>query len=115
MSPFVQLSNVFYDRFIGFKNWSHPFAESYLGMTGGKGRFLGFWAVMMQAFFSFSGSEIAGIVSLLCFAWTLFSTNAAYVKAAGEVIDATRVSTLLRAIAHASTFSLTCYRVCPER
>ncbi|OBZ71741.1 Lysine-specific permease [Grifola frondosa] len=56
---------------IGFKNWSQPFAASYLGITGMKGRFLGFWAVLMQAAFSFFGSEVPGI-------------------AAGEVIDATR-------------------------
>jgi len=59
------------EHFIGLKNWSTPFAKSYLGIGGAKGRFLGFWAVMMQASFSFFGSEVPGI-------------------AAGEVIDATR-------------------------
>ncbi|KAI0930952.1 hypothetical protein AcW1_007164 [Taiwanofungus camphoratus] len=52
-------------------NWSKPFASSYLGICGAKGRFLGFLAVLMQASFSFFGSEVPGI-------------------AAGEVIDATR-------------------------
>ncbi|KAI0823275.1 amino acid permease-domain-containing protein [Trametes gibbosa] len=57
---------------IGFKYWSEqPFAPSYLGIGGSKGRLLGFWAVIMQASFSFFGSEVPGI-------------------AAGEVIDATR-------------------------
>ncbi|KAM5541211.1 hypothetical protein V8D89_005140 [Ganoderma adspersum] len=57
---------------IGFRNWKNqPFAENYLGIEGAKGRFLGFYAVIMQAAFSFFGSEVPGI-------------------AAGEVIDATR-------------------------
>lgn len=63
-------------RFIGFKNWSQPFADSYLGMEGHKARFLGFWTVMMQAFFSFSGSEIAGIVSSLSRRRITFPTDA---------------------------------------
>ncbi|KIP02974.1 hypothetical protein PHLGIDRAFT_130425 [Phlebiopsis gigantea 11061_1 CR5-6] len=54
-----------------FSHWKHPFASEYLGIDGGLGRFLGFWAVLMQASFSFFGSEVPGI-------------------AAGEVIDATR-------------------------
>ncbi|GJE92572.1 amino acid permease-domain-containing protein [Phanerochaete sordida] len=54
-----------------FDTWKHPFADSYLGITGAAGRFLGFWAVLLQASFSFFGSEVPGI-------------------AAGEVIDATR-------------------------
>lgn len=53
-------------RFIGFKHWSTPFAQDYLGVTGPLGQFLGFWAVLMQAAFSFFGSEVPGIVSLLC-------------------------------------------------
>ncbi|KAL1946120.1 hypothetical protein VTO73DRAFT_15247 [Trametes versicolor] len=57
---------------IGFRTWKEqPFADSYLGIDGPKGQFLGFWAVLMQASFSFFGSEVPGI-------------------AAGEVIDATR-------------------------
>ncbi|OSX57087.1 hypothetical protein POSPLADRAFT_1036975 [Postia placenta MAD-698-R-SB12] len=54
-----------------FKNWDPPFANSYLGIRGVKGQFLGFLAVLNQAAFSFFGSEVPGI-------------------AAGEVIDATR-------------------------
>ncbi|RDX44160.1 hypothetical protein OH76DRAFT_1360073, partial [Lentinus brumalis] len=57
---------------IGFRYWKEqPFAPGYLGIGGAKGQFLGFWAVIMQASFSFFGSEVPGI-------------------AAGEVIDATR-------------------------
>ncbi|TFK85813.1 hypothetical protein K466DRAFT_494033 [Polyporus arcularius HHB13444] len=57
---------------IGFRYWKEqPFAPDYLGIGGAKGRFLGFWAVIMKACFSFFGSEVPGI-------------------AAGEVIDATR-------------------------
>ncbi|THH31588.1 hypothetical protein EUX98_g2586 [Antrodiella citrinella] len=52
-------------------NWKQPFGVNYLGIQGGLGRFLGFWAVLMQASFSFFGSEVPGI-------------------AAGEVIDASR-------------------------
>ncbi|EED80561.1 predicted protein [Postia placenta Mad-698-R] len=54
-----------------FKDWDPPFANSYLGICGVKGQFLGFLAVLNQAAFSFFGSEVPGI-------------------AAGEVIDATR-------------------------
>ncbi|KAI0775611.1 amino acid permease-domain-containing protein [Trametes elegans] len=50
---------------IGFRYWrDQPFALSYLGITGPKGQFLGFWAVIMQASFSFFGSEVPGIVSV---------------------------------------------------
>lgn len=52
-------------RTIGFRFWKEqPFAYSYLDITGAKGRFLGFWAVLMQASFSFFGSEVPGIVRL---------------------------------------------------
>ncbi|KAH9919190.1 amino acid permease-domain-containing protein [Epithele typhae] len=57
---------------IGLRHWiKQPFAHDYLGIDGSLGRFLGFYAVIMQATFSFSGSEVPGI-------------------AAGEVIDASR-------------------------
>ena len=56
------------DRVIGFRNWkTQPFADTYLGIGGAKGQFLGFWAVIMQASFSFFGSEVPGIVCLLFF------------------------------------------------
>ncbi|KAI0642859.1 amino acid permease-domain-containing protein [Trametes meyenii] len=49
---------------IGFRNWrEQPFAPNYLGIEGTKGNFLGFWAVLMQASFSFFGSEMPGIAA----------------------------------------------------
>ncbi|KAJ3476941.1 hypothetical protein NLI96_g10806 [Meripilus lineatus] len=54
-----------------FHTWGRPFNPDYLGIGGHAGSFLGFLAVLMQASFSFFGSEVPGI-------------------AAGEVIDATR-------------------------
>lgn len=52
-------------RRIGFRYWKNPgpFAVNYLGIPGVTGRFLGFWAVLMQAAYSFTGSEVPGIVS----------------------------------------------------
>ena len=49
---------------IGIRNWQeHPFPDSYLGIKDWRlGQFLGFWTVIMQASFSFSGSEAPGIV-----------------------------------------------------
>lgn len=77
-------------RTIGFRTWKEqPFAHSYLGIDGPKGQFLGFWAVLMQASFSFFGSEVPGIVCLILFAHKHILTSAW--QAAGEVIDATRV------------------------
>ncbi|KDQ21231.1 hypothetical protein BOTBODRAFT_182628 [Botryobasidium botryosum FD-172 SS1] len=57
---------------IGFRYWNNPgpFAQ-YMGIGGADGRFLGFFQVLMQAVFSYLGSEIPGI-------------------AAGEVIDPSR-------------------------
>jgi amino acid transporter len=50
-----------HDR-LGFRYWKHPgpFAQ-YDGIAGAKGRFLGFWAVMSQAAFSFIGTEIVAV------------------------------------------------------
>ena len=79
------------DRPIGFKNWrDQPFARNYLGIAGAKGRFLGFYAVIMQAAFSFSGSEVPGIVRCLV-SLVSFVSLMLHSQAAGEVIDATRV------------------------
>ena len=54
-----------HDR-IGFQYWRNPgpFTQ-YLGISGAKGRFLGFWAVMIQAAFSYVGTEIVA-VSHIC-------------------------------------------------
>jgi amino acid transporter len=49
--------------YLGFWNWAHPgpFAE-YL-VTGSVGKFVGFWAVLIQAAFSFQGTELVGIAA----------------------------------------------------
>jgi len=49
---------------IGFQFWRNPgpFVQ-YLGITGAKGRFLGFWAVLIQAGFSYIGTEITAIAA----------------------------------------------------
>ncbi|KZT06916.1 amino acid permease [Laetiporus sulphureus 93-53] len=52
-----------HDR-IGFRYWKNPgpFVQ-YNGIAGNKGRFLGWWAVMTQAAFSFIGTEIVAIAA----------------------------------------------------
>ncbi|THU94837.1 amino acid permease [Dendrothele bispora CBS 962.96] len=52
-----------HDR-IGFRYWKNPgpFVQ-YDGIGGAKGRFLGWWAVMSQAAFSFIGTEIVAIAA----------------------------------------------------
>ncbi|KAJ3553181.1 hypothetical protein NM688_g3751 [Phlebia brevispora] len=52
-----------HDR-LGFRYWKHPgpFAQ-FSGIEGSKGRFLGWWAVMTQAAFSFIGTEIVAIAA----------------------------------------------------
>lgn len=49
---------------IGFRYWKDPgpFAQFH-GIPGAKGRFLGWWAVMTQAAFSFIGTEIVAIAA----------------------------------------------------
>lgn len=49
---------------IGFKYWRDPgpFVQ-YMGISGSKGRFLGFWAVLSQAAFSYIGTEIVAIAA----------------------------------------------------
>lgn len=51
-------------RAVGFSKWKKPFASDYLGVDGNLGRFLGFWSVLLQACFSFFGSEVPGIVRM---------------------------------------------------
>lgn len=50
-----------HDR-IGFRYWKRPgpFTQ-YAGIAGAEGRFLGWWAVMTQAAFSFVGTEVVAI------------------------------------------------------
>ncbi|KAJ6516194.1 amino acid permease [Mycena sanguinolenta] len=52
-----------HDR-IGFRYWKHPgpFVQ-FSGIGGAKGRFLGWWAVMTQAAFSYIGTEIVAIAA----------------------------------------------------
>ncbi|KAH7924878.1 amino acid permease [Leucogyrophana mollusca] len=52
-----------HDR-IGFRYWKNPgpFVQ-YDGIPGTKGQFLGWWAVMTQAAFSFIGTEIVAIAA----------------------------------------------------
>ncbi|KAI0732334.1 amino acid permease [Fomitopsis betulina] len=52
-----------HDR-IGFRYWKNPgpFVQ-YHGIQGNTGRFLGWWAVMTQAAFSFIGTEIVAIAA----------------------------------------------------
>jgi len=52
-----------HDR-LGFRYWKHPgpFVQ-YNHIPGSKGRFLGWWAVMTQAAFSFIGTEIVAIAA----------------------------------------------------
>ncbi|PFH54652.1 hypothetical protein AMATHDRAFT_134256 [Amanita thiersii Skay4041] len=52
-----------HDR-LGFRYWKHPGAfVQFDGIAGAKGRFLGWWAVMTQAAFSFIGTEIVAIAA----------------------------------------------------
>ncbi|KAF9056359.1 amino acid permease/ SLC12A domain-containing protein [Panaeolus papilionaceus] len=52
-----------HDR-LGFRFWKHPgpFVQFH-GIGGAKGRFLGFWAVLSQAAFSYVGTEIVAIAA----------------------------------------------------
>ncbi|KAF5368348.1 hypothetical protein D9758_002428 [Tetrapyrgos nigripes] len=50
-----------HDR-IGFRYWKNPFNQ-YNDIPGAKGQFLGWWAVMTQAAFSFIGTEIVAIAA----------------------------------------------------
>ncbi|KAG1866248.1 amino acid permease [Suillus tomentosus] len=52
-----------HDR-IGFRYWKNPgpFVQ-YDGIAGAKGQFLGFWAVLTEAAFSFIGTEIVAIAA----------------------------------------------------
>ncbi|KIY45383.1 hypothetical protein FISHEDRAFT_49356 [Fistulina hepatica ATCC 64428] len=52
-----------HDR-LGFRYWKNPGAfVQYDGISGTTGRFLGWWAVMTQAAFSFIGTEIVAIAA----------------------------------------------------
>lgn len=50
-----------HDR-LGFRYWKNPGAFAQFDHIGGaKGRFLGFWSVLVQAGFSFIGTEIVAV------------------------------------------------------
>ncbi|KAJ7688423.1 amino acid permease/ SLC12A domain-containing protein [Mycena rosella] len=51
-----------HDR-LGFRYWKHPGALPYNGISGVTGQFLGWWAVMTQAAFSYIGTEIVAIAA----------------------------------------------------
>lgn len=54
-----------HDR-IGFRYWHNPGAfAQYLNIPGPKGRFLGWWAVLDNAAFSFIGTEIVAVSRVL--------------------------------------------------
>lgn len=48
-----------HDR-IGFRYWNEPGAFAEYIYTGSLGRFLGFWACMVQACFAYTGTEVVG-------------------------------------------------------
>ncbi|KAJ6127186.1 Arginine permease CAN1 [Penicillium sp. IBT 18751x] len=50
--------------YLGFHNWVHPgpFAD-YLITPGPKAKFIGFWAVLIQAGFSCQGTELVGLAA----------------------------------------------------
>ncbi|OKL57217.1 hypothetical protein UA08_07684 [Talaromyces atroroseus] len=49
--------------YLGFHTWGNPgaFAPYLLESTGAKAKFVGFWAVLIQAGFSYQGTELVGI------------------------------------------------------
>ncbi|OCK79025.1 hypothetical protein K432DRAFT_300743 [Lepidopterella palustris CBS 459.81] len=51
------------EGYLGFKYWNHPgaFAPYLLDSTGAKAKFVGFWAVLIQAGFAYQGTELVGI------------------------------------------------------
>ncbi|KAJ9621329.1 lysine permease [Taxawa tesnikishii (nom. ined.)] len=51
--------------YLGFHTWSNPgaFAPYLLNSTGGLAKFVGFWAVLIQAGFSYQGTELVGIAA----------------------------------------------------
>lgn len=51
--------------YLGFHTWGHPgaFAPYLLDSTGPLAKFVGFWAVLIQAGFSYQGTELVGIAA----------------------------------------------------
>jgi amino acid transporter len=48
---------------IGFRYWQNPGAFATYIFEGALGRFVGFWAVLIQAGFSYQGTELVGIAA----------------------------------------------------
>ncbi|PWN47070.1 hypothetical protein IE53DRAFT_382405 [Violaceomyces palustris] len=46
---------------IGFRNWQDGKAFKEYKSTGSTGRFLGFWSVMVNALFAYTGTELVGV------------------------------------------------------
>jgi amino acid permease len=61
LKPFSSLGGPNHDR-LGFRFWKEPgpFVQ-YAKIGGSKGRFLGFFAVLTQAAFSYIGTEIVAV------------------------------------------------------
>lgn len=72
-----------HDR-LGFRYWKHPgpFVQ-FDGIEGSKGRFLGWWAVMTQAAFSFIGTEIVAVRQVLSAA-IVFGSDAFMIRSLPE-------------------------------
>ncbi|OJJ44859.1 hypothetical protein ASPZODRAFT_70786 [Penicilliopsis zonata CBS 506.65] len=52
------------EGYLGFHYWKHPGAfASYLLSPGPTARFVGFWAVLIQAGFAYQGTELVGIAA----------------------------------------------------
>lgn len=49
--------------YIGFKYWHHPGAFADYLTTGALGKFVGFWSVLVQAGFAYSGTELVAIAA----------------------------------------------------
>ena len=47
--------------YIGFKYWHNPGAFNEYLTTGATGKFVAFWSVLIQAGFSYQGTELVGI------------------------------------------------------
>ncbi|KAF7551162.1 hypothetical protein G7Z17_g5205 [Cylindrodendrum hubeiense] len=47
--------------YIGFSNWKNPGPFNEYMVEGDKGKFVGFWAVLVTAGFSYQGAELVGV------------------------------------------------------
>ncbi|CAI4219787.1 unnamed protein product [Parascedosporium putredinis] len=49
------------EGYIGFKYWQHPGPFAEYMVEGATGKFVGFWAVLVTAAFTFQGAELVGV------------------------------------------------------